>query len=190
MRFLILAVAMALLAVVLAARSLGESTQSDHARFHRQHFRVTEVVAGDALRLTRKGDEAAFTVRLVGVDAHGLTAARAAAADVLGDGQVLLYLENVPTRNHAGELIAYVYAADGTLLNQRLIEEGAAFADRRWDYSFLRTFLQAEEQARTRGRGLWPQMTEEQMPEWRRRWLAELQKEPWRRQEWRRRDEP
>jgi endonuclease YncB( thermonuclease family) len=102
----------------------------------------------------------------------------------------MLYLELVPTRSHAGELLAYVYTAGDLLLNARLIEEGLAFADRRWDYSFARQFFHLEEQAQSRRRGIWGGVTEGQMPEWRQRWLAEMRKQPWERGQWVRDDEP
>ncbi len=181
----LLLVTVAVLAA-LATREAGGST--DHDRYHQRRFAVVEVVQGDALLLLRQDGER-FPVRLIGVEANGSPAAREVAAALCGD-EVLLYLEVVPSRNHAGELLAYVYGTEGVHVNARLVETGVAFADRRWDYSFLRTFLQLEEQARTRGAGIWGDMTEERMPEWRRRWLAELRKEPWKRQEWRRPDEP
>jgi endonuclease YncB( thermonuclease family) len=160
---------------------------TDHDRYHQRRFEVLEVVEADRLRLGAGGEE--LVVRLIGVDANGSAEARRVAAEACGE-EVMLYLETVPTRNHAGELMAYVYGGDGRQVNALLIESGWVFADRRWDYSFLRTFLQSEEQARSRKRGMWPGLTQEQMPEWRQRWLAELERDPWRRREWRRPDEP
>jgi endonuclease YncB( thermonuclease family) len=181
-----LALSIATLAVLLAGMAwTGGAT--DHDRYHQRWFKVMEVVAGDELRLGSGSD--AFAVKLIGVDAHGSAEAREVARAACG-AQVMVYLETVPTRNHAGELLAYVYASDGTLVNAALIDSGWAYADRRWDYSFLRMFLQAEEQAQARRRGMWPGLTEDRMPLWRQRWLAELEKEPWKRQEWRRADEP
>src|SRR5687767_8848500 len=185
-RWAFLGLSLAALVVLLAGMAwTGGAT--DHDRYHQRRFPVLEVVEGDELRLG--SGAGTFVVKLIGVDAHGSAEARELARAVCG-AEVMLYLETVPTRDHAGKLLAYVYAGDGTLVNAALIESGWAYADRRWDYSFLRMFLQAEEQAQSRKRGMWPGMTEDRMPEWRQRWLAELKKEPWKRQEWRRKDEP
>lgn len=188
-RFVLLALLMGVFAAIMVARGgSGGQTATDHQRFHQGRFVVIDAASGDLLRLAEDTGEA-VDVRLIGVDANGAPEARQLLAAACGE-EVLLYLEIAPTRNHAGELLAYVYAADGTLVNGRLIESGWAFADRRWDYSFLRTFLQLEEQAYSRKAGFWPSMLEERMPQWRRRWLAEMRKQPWERQEWRRADEP
>jgi endonuclease YncB( thermonuclease family) len=185
-RFLLLALLLVVVAAILAARASTAAT--DHELFHQKRLAVIEVESGDTLMLA--GDEGlTIAVRLIGVDANGSEEARAAAAEICGE-EVLLYLESAPTRNHAGQLLAYVYAPDGTHLNAWLIETGVAFTDRRWDYSFARTFQQLEEEAYSRRRGLWAAMTEERMPEWRRRWLAEMRRQLWERAEWRREDEP
>lgn len=188
-RFALIALALLIVLLVLAARSArvhGRAT--DHDLFHQQRFAVVEVLSGDGLRLADAAGEV-FVVRLIGIDCSGLEEARALLADLCGQ-EVMLYLESSPTRNSAGELLAYVYGADGDMVNAKLVEAGLAFADRRWDYSFARLFAQLEEQAAMRKRGMWPQMTSERMPDWRRRWLAEMRKEPWERSEWRREDEP
>lgn len=188
-RFVLLALLMGVFAAIMVSRAgSGGQAATDHQRFHQRRFVVIEAASGDSLRLADAAGSA-FDVRLIGVDANGAPEARELLAAACGK-EVLLYLEIAPTRNQAGELMAYVYAADGTLVNGRVIESGWAFADRRWDYSFLRTFLQLEEQASSRRAGFWPSMSEERMPQWRRRWLAEMRKQPWERQEWRRGVEP
>ena len=186
-RFVFAALLLAILAAITAARVRSQPAATDHDRYHQHHFRVLEALGGDLLRLA-DGEGERFDVRLIGVDAHGSEPARERADGIRGQ-QVMLYLEPVPTRNHAGEVLAYVYSGD-VLLNARFIEEGLAFADRRWDYSFARQFFQLEEQAQSRRRGIWADMTESHMPEWRQRWLAEMKRQPWERREWRREDEP
>ena len=185
-RWVVLTLILVIVAVLVTGLALGGG-RTDHDRYHQRQFDVLEVIEGDTLRLHGAGG--AFVVRLIGVDANGHLEAKRVAEATCG-ARVQLYLEPVPTRNRAGQLLAYVYAEDGALVNAAMVESGWAFADRRWEYSFLRMFLQAEEQAQSRKRGMWPGLTEDQMPEWRRRWLAELEKQPWKRSEWRRPDEP
>lgn len=54
-----------------------------------------------------------------------------------------------------GRILAYVYLADGTLLNRQLLELGLATVYRRFDFRLKNDFLSAEETARSKGVGLW-----------------------------------
>ena len=54
-----------------------------------------------------------------------------------------------------GRLLAYVWLADGRMLNQLLLEEGRAVVYRRFDFSEKETFLKLEEKARKNQRGMW-----------------------------------
>ena len=175
---------------VIGSRSRGAGVvATDKTRFHQQHGTVAEVVAGDDLRVVTDRGTAA-TVRLIGVDANASPAAAAFAREACRGG-VLLYLQDVPTRDHAGDLLAYVFLPDGSLLNETLIARGLAYADRRWDYAYRSTFTQVEAAASKKRLGLWADDSHERtMPEWRQRWLTEVRKKPWKRQEWVRADEP
>ena len=183
------ALALMFLCVVASHSLLQSGLATDKARFQQRECRVVEVVQGDTLRVTTE-DGAAATVRLVGVDANGSDDARAFAEAACGGG-VRLYLQDVPTRDHAGDLLAYVFLPDGSLLNQELIARGLAYADRRWEYAYRSPFMQLEAAASKRRVGLWADDAHEgTMPEWRKRWLTEVRKKPWKRQEWVRPDEP
>lgn len=186
-----LAVALAA-TLLLSIRLRSPLNATDHGRFHQTDATVAEVREGDLLRVSL-GREA-IDVRLLGSDTFGREDARDRARTAIDSagGVVRLYLEDIPTRNAAGELLAYVFVGD-LLLNEQLIEAGVAFADRRFDYSYRQHFERLEQQAATRRRGVWatfPDVPETDMPEWRRRWLREFRKDPWDRVEWRRGDEP
>ena len=191
-RFALALVLVAFVAIVVASRSTGTGLlATDRARFHQKHCRVVEVIEGDTLRVSPGGGGgAAVTVKLLGVDADAAPAARDFTRSICGE-TVLLYLQDVPTRDHAGNLLAYVFLPDGTLLNQTLVTNGLAYADRRFDYPYRATFVQAEEAASRKRVGLWADDAhDDTMPGWRKRWLAEVRKKPWERREWVRADEP
>ena len=102
---------------VAASHSVLQSgLATDKARFHQRTCRGVEVVAGDTLRVTTDSG-AAETVKLIGVDANASPAAADLVKVACRDG-VLLYLQDVPTRDGAGELLAYIFLPDGSLLNE------------------------------------------------------------------------
>jgi endonuclease YncB( thermonuclease family) len=68
-------------------------------------------------------------------------------------------------------LLAYVYLSDLDCLNLDMVRDGRAYADRRYRHTFRPQFELAEAEARKKQRGLWKDLTEEQIPPWRREWL-------------------
>lgn len=54
-----------------------------------------------------------------------------------------------------GRLLRYVYLEDGTFFNLKMIEDGYAYAFRKYPISKLDSFIQAENEARENKRGLW-----------------------------------
>ena len=180
---------LAALATWLVARAQQPTVDTDHARWHGRTVEVADVIEGDRLRLAD-----GTALRLLGVDAHGRDDARELTSATLAESEsrVTLYLEPVPTRTAAGDLLAYAFVGD-TLLNEMLITAGAAFADRRLDHAYAGHFEQLEQTTAYKRIGVWhgfPDVPDADMPEWRRRWLAEFRKPPWERIEWRRADEP
>ena len=89
----------------------------------------------------------------------------------VGGRAVTLRLETTSTRDRYRRLLAYVYVGDADHLNLDLVRDGQGYADRRFPHSLRSQFEQAESEARRRGRGLWKDVTEAQMPPWRRNWL-------------------
>ncbi len=67
---------------------------------------------------------------------------------------VTLQTEGAP-RDRYDRLLAYVFTADGELVNQLMLEKGYAAVYRRSDFSRKESFLQTEQQARTNRLGLW-----------------------------------
>ena len=58
-------------------------------------------------------------------------------------------------RDRYGRLLAFVYLADGRLLNQEMIAQGWAKAYRSFNFRHKSDFLRAESQARLARHGLW-----------------------------------
>jgi micrococcal nuclease len=122
---------------------------------------VARVVDGDTIELD--GRE---RVRLIGVDApeHGAQdSADAAFADQatafvvrLASGQ-RVRLEFEPDRRYDayGRTLAYVFLADGALLNLEIVRAGYAHAYTRFPFERLDQFRAAEREARAERRGLW-----------------------------------
>lgn len=54
-----------------------------------------------------------------------------------------------------GRLLRYVYLEDGTFVNKKIVEDGYAYAYRKFKISKLDEFVEAEHQARVNQRGLW-----------------------------------
>lgn len=68
--------------------------------------------------------------------------------------RVILTLDDPPRDRH-DRLLAYVYLADGRMLNQLLLEQGLAVVYQRFSFRLKEDFLKAEEKARQSGVGLW-----------------------------------
>jgi endonuclease YncB( thermonuclease family) len=64
--------------------------------------------------------------------------------------------------------------SDNENLNLSLVHDGQAYADRRFPHTLRPQFEQEENDARTKKRGLWNEVRDDQQPEWRQRWLSEL----------------
>lgn len=120
----------------------------------------------------------ATKVRLIGIDAPEAGshfAEQAAAYLVVRTTQkpLILRLEPTETRDRFGRLLAYVYSSDASCVNQEIVRDGFAYADRRHRHSLRAQFEMAENEARKKSRGLWKDLAQSDMPEWRREWLRE-----------------
>ena len=156
----------------------------DWRTFDHKSFVVTHVADGDTLNVRAPGGGGETRVRLLGIDtpelhskSHGGSdywareATRYTQSHAAGRA-VTLRLEPTKTRDKYQRLLAYVYLDDGDNLTLDLVRDGAAYADRRFPHSMRSQFEQAEAEARKKGCGLWKGVTEAEMPEWRRKWLA------------------
>lgn len=175
-----------LLGLVFAAALLdhgGSRTgRDDWTRFDHQAFTVSHVVDGDTLHI-RGSDSIETKVRLIGIDApemidpttgqpaHWAEQARNYVLARAEGKPVTVQLEPVQTRDRYGRLLAYIYLTDSECLNLALVRDGQAFADRRFRHSWRPQYEMAENEARKKQRGLWNDLSEHQMPTWRRNWL-------------------
>ena len=156
-----------------------QTLATDTARYHGQRFEVVRVVDGDTLHLGTPdlgGDST--KVRLLGVDAPEMGTNRSermyfaaeatAFAKRLALGkEVRVYLdERAGSRDRYQRLLAYIELPDGKFLNEELLSEGYAYADGRFKHSYYQKYLQLEAGARSLGKGLWQNVTPEQMPPW------------------------
>ena len=81
--------------------------------------------------------------------------------------EVRVYLdERAGSRDRYQRLLAYFELPDGKFLNEELLSEGYAYADRRFKHSYYQKYLQLEASARSLGKGLWKDVRPEQMPPW------------------------
>jgi len=158
---------------------------ADWRGFDRKAATVARVVDGDTLRVRVDGDDAETVVRLIGIDAPELRSTDGSPAEHFAQQaadyarkraagrRVLLRLEPTRTRDRYDRLLAYVWLSESESLNLALVRDGFAYADRRFNHTYRALFEQAENEARKKQRGLWKDVTEAQMPAWRREWLGE-----------------
>lgn len=152
---------------------------SDWTRYHDKSFLAVRVVDGDTLDIdVPDGKKPTTRIRLWGVDApeirHGGEPAMyfgpeaGEFAERLLEGQnVHIVLSSRRTRDKYNRLLAYVHLERaGPIFNETLVEEGYAYADRRFPHEFKRQFEAAEQRARRGKAGLWSGITQEQMPKW------------------------
>lgn len=156
----------------------------DWRAFDQKTFVVSHVADGDTITVRPPGGGAETRVRLLGVDAPELHSrdekgkadfwaqdARRYMVTRVEHKPVMLRLEQTETRDRYKRLLAYVYVNDSDNLNLDLVRNGQAYADRRFRHSMKGQFERAEREARKARRGLWKDVTESQMPPWRRDWL-------------------
>ena len=151
----------------------------DWASFDGKRFHVTTVPAGDTLIVRPAAGGEDVRVRLAGVaapEAGGYWAAESARylAGRADGKEVTLRLEPTQSRAADGALLATVFLGDANVLNLDVVREGHAYAERREGLSRLSHHAQieqAEGEARHKKAGLWRNVTEADVPQWRRQWL-------------------
>lgn len=159
--------------------SRSQTLATDMARYQGQRFLVVKVVDGDTLDIDAPDlGRDSTKVRLLGIDAPEMGTNRSermyfaeeatALARRLALGkEVGVYLdERAGSRDRYQRLLAYIELPDGRFLNEELLSEGYAYADRRFRHSYYQKYLQLEAGARAVGQGLWKGVTPEQMPPW------------------------
>ena len=151
----------------------------DHEKYHAKTFAVINVIDGDTIDIDIPDRRYEHTrIRLLGIDApetkgeqidvmyFGPEAAEFTNKLALGKS-VTVYLDTPnPTRGKYGRLLAYVKLPDGRFLNEALLTEGYAYADSRFSHSFYNKYRQLQSGARSGKKGLWQNVTPDQLPEW------------------------
>lgn len=160
----------------------ADANTADFAKYHGRVFTVVNVVDGDTLDINiPDGQYDTTRIRLWGVDTpetkrspggemyFGPEASAFATELALGKN-VTVWLDkgNSNTRGKYGRLLAYVQLPDSNYLNELLLIEGYAYADWRFKHSFYYKYKRLESAARSLKKGLWLNVTEDQMPGWRR----------------------
>jgi len=129
------------------------------------YYRVTNFVDGDTLEVDMAGTME--RVRFIGLDTPEKNhpdkpvqcfaeAASQHLKQLIGSQPVSLAADPVnQNRDRYDRLLRYVYLPDGTLLNARQIADGYGFAYLSFPFEKIDEFKGLEDQARTRGLGLW-----------------------------------
>ncbi|MDB5325923.1 MAG: nuclease [Phycisphaerales bacterium] len=91
---------------------------------------------------------------------------------------ITLKFDGTERRDRYDRILGYVYLGDSDCINVDLVRDGMAYVDRRFKSMLQSTLEQDETNARTKGIGVWQDLKPEDMPEWRQRWLAKLNRVP------------
>lgn len=129
-------------------------------------FEVVKVVDGDTLKLMIDGEKK--NVRLIGIDTPESvhpsaeknvpegTLASDHTKELVGSSEVYLEYGTEP-QDRYGRPLCYVYLPDGTMLNERILEDGYAdvmIVGKNKEYK--ERFTEIRDEAKAEGRGLWP----------------------------------
>lgn len=167
--------------------AVGAADTNDFEKYDGREFLVIKVVDGDTMDIDEPDGEKKFTrIRLWGVDTpetskspggemyYGSQASEFARGLTLGKYVVIHLDAGNNTRGKYGRLLAYVELPDGRILNEALLSEGYAYADLRFKHSMYDEYIERQAEAQEAGKGLWGQVTREQLPGWLRRIKPEL----------------
>ena len=129
-------------------------------------YEVVKVVDGDTLKLMINGEKK--NVRLIGIDTpesvHPTeeknvpegTLASDHTKELVGDSEVYIEYGTEP-QDRYGRPLCYVYLPDGTMLNEKILEDGYAkvlIVGKNKEYK--ERFYEIQDEAKAEGRGLWP----------------------------------
>lgn len=129
------------------------------------YYQVEEIVDGDTIIVNMSGKSE--IIRLIGVDTpetHHPSkpvqcfgyAATDHTSELIGNFPVRLEADDLSSnRDRYDRLLRYVYLPDGTLINQKIVEDGYGFAYTSFEFSKASEFVSSEESARSNDRGLW-----------------------------------
>lgn len=128
-------------------------------------YSVAHFVDGDTIDVNMDGHTE--TVRFIGVDTpethrpntpvqcFGPEAA-AYTKSLIGNNKLRLQADPLDTnRDRYGRLLRYLYLPDGTLVQEKLVSEGYAFAYTQFPFEKKQQFVNEETQAKAAKKGLW-----------------------------------
>jgi endonuclease YncB( thermonuclease family) len=160
-------------------KSAEQIVAYDLEKYHGKTFAVVKVVDGDTIDIDiPEGTYPHTRVRLLGIDApeahselygemYFAYEATEFVKELVLEKNVTVYLDRPnPTRGKYGRLLAYVKLADGRFLNEALLSEGFVYADLRFKHSFFNRYAKLQASARNQQKGLWEEVTREQLPQW------------------------
>jgi micrococcal nuclease len=129
-------------------------------------YAINHYVDGDTIAVNMNGT--VETVRFIGIDTpethkpntpvqcYGELAAANTKNEISKFGKVRLQADPQNTnRDRYGRLLRYVYLPDGTLVNEKNVQEGYAFAYTLFPFSKKDQFSADMQTAKTAGKGLW-----------------------------------
>ncbi len=165
-------------------QSIQQQESADLQKYNGKQFTVVKVIDGDTIDIDLPDGKYSDTrIRLWGVDTpetkdqrtgpmyFGKEASDFATKLTLGK-KVTVYLEKDKNpRDKYHRLLAFIQLPDGTFLNEVLLSEGYAYADLRFKHGLYNKYKQLESVARGQKKGLWANVTPEQMPQWRQKRL-------------------
>jgi len=168
-----------LMALADRAGLFGRPTGTDLQAYQDRVFTVVRVVDGDTFDVDHPDEvrgAPTTRIRLLGVDTpetkrpntpvqhFGPEAFAFTRRRVAGRSVRLKLVAGDRTRGDYKRLLAYVFTEDDQMLNLRLIREGYAYADPRWDHPRRTEFHRAMTAARKERQGLWAEATEADLP--------------------------
>lgn len=128
-------------------------------------YSINHFVDGDTIAVNMNGKSE--TVRFIGIDTpethkpntpvqcYG-PAAAAFTKSTIGTNRVRLASDSLTTdRDRYNRLLRYVYLPDGTLLNEKLVQQGYAFYYPYFPFSKSKAFAADQDAARAANKGLW-----------------------------------
>ena len=151
----------------------------DGRKYHSRTFTVINIVDGDTLDIDIPDAKYPHTrIRLLGMDTpetgggrypemhFGKEATKRAEELALNKDVTVLIDPAANVRDKYNRLLAYVQLPDGTILNETLVKEGFAYADLRFPHTNYQKYIELQDDAMTNTRGLWKDITRDQLPQW------------------------
>jgi micrococcal nuclease len=153
--------------IVAILSQVAPQAQQQLSELKPGEYRVEEFYDGDTIGVDMNGK--LERIRMIGVDTPEThhpkkpvqcfgKAASEFTRRIVSDQGSAVRLEADPlssNRDRYDRLLRYVYLRDGTLLNQRIIEEGYGFAYTQFIFSKSDAFRASQKAAQDANRGLW-----------------------------------